>query len=224
MKRARRPPPIIVLDGPAGAGKSCVARELAARIGVPFLDTGAIYRGITWWLEKKGIAPQDGPELKNALQEFALSLSGTRVLVCEHDVTSEIRTARVDQKVSSYAALKGVREVLLNLQREQAVVGLVAEGRDMGTVVFPDADLKIFLTAAPEERAQRRYQERLNKGESADYEGILKQVMERDMLDSTRDLAPLKQAEDAILLDSTGIPFEAVVAKILQIAKERGIQ
>ena len=224
MNRAHHSPPVIVLDGPAGAGKSCVARELAARIGVPFLDTGAIYRGITWWLEKKGIAPQDGPELESALQDFTLSLQGTQVLVCGHDVTSEIRTAWVDEKVSSYAALKGVRGALLSLQREQAAIGLVAEGRDMGTVVFPDADLKIFLTAAPEERAKRRYQERLSKGEPADYEGILKQVVERDALDSTRDLAPLKQAEDAILLDSTGIPFEAVVSKILKIAKERGIR
>jgi cytidylate kinase (EC 2.7.4.14) len=99
----------------------------------------------------------------------------------------------------------------------------VAEGRDMGTIVFPNADLKIFLTASPEERAKRRYQERLDKGESADYEGILKQVIERDNHDSTRNVAPLRQAEDALLLDSTGMPFDVVVAKILQIAKERGV-
>ena len=222
MKQERRFP-VIVLDGPAGAGKSSVARELAARIGVPFLDTGAIYRGITWWLDTKNIAPQDGPELECALRKFSISLPDTRVLVCGVDVTSDIRTPGMDQKVSSYAALEGVRGALLSLQRDQAVLGLVAEGRDMGTVVFPNADLKIFLTASAEERAKRRYRERLDKGESADYEGILKQVIERDYLDSTRKVAPLKQAEDAVLLDSTGMPFDVVVAKILQIAKERGV-
>ena len=222
MKQEHRLP-VIVLDGPAGAGKSSVARELAARIGVPFLDTGAIYRGITWWLDKKSIVPQDGPELECALRTFSVSLPDNRVLVCGVDVTSEIRTPRIDQKVSSFAALKGVRDALLSLQRDQAALGLVAEGRDMGTIVFPNADLKIFLTASPEERAKRRYQERLDKGESADYEGILKQVIERDNHDSTRNVAPLRQAEDALLLDSTGMPFDVVVAKILQIVKERGV-
>lgn len=216
--------PVIVLDGPAGAGKSSVAREVASRIGVPFLDTGAIYRGITWWLEKKGVAPRDGSELESALHDFSLSFEGDRVIVCGQDVTSEIRTARIDERVSAYAALKGVRGALLSLQREQAGAGLVAEGRDMGTVVFPDADVKIFLTAAAEERARRRYRERLDKGESADYQAILKQVIERDALDSTRDLAPLKQAEDAVLLDSTGISLEDVVAEILQIVQGRGMR
>jgi cytidylate kinase len=207
---------VIVLDGPAGAGKSTVAREVARRLGLPFLDTGAIYRAITFVMLRKGIPPLDSRELREALEEFSVSFSGTSVFVGGEDVTEEIRTPDIDANVSPYSALPIVRESLFDIQRRQRENGLVAEGRDMGTVVFPDADLKIFLTASPEERARRRQEERTAKGENADFDEILSLVIERDRIDSTRETAPLKPADDAIIIDSTGIPFEDVVNRVME--------
>jgi len=214
--------PVIVLDGPAGAGKSTVAREVARRLGLPFLDTGAIYRAITLVMQRKGIPPADSDELREALENFSISFSETRVFVGDEDVTDAIRTPDIDAGVSPYSALPAVREALLGFQRSKKTFGLVAEGRDMGTVVFPDADLKIFLTASPEQRAQRRCSERAAKGEPSDYEETLRKVIERDRIDSTRDTAPLKPADDAIQLDTTGMPFEEVVDTIMQYSKVQG--
>ena len=211
---------VIVLDGPAGAGKSTVAREVARRLSLPFLDTGAIYRAIALTMVRVGIPPEDSPALRDALRDFSISFHGGRVVVCGEDVTEAIRTPEVDREVSPYSAIPVVRESLLDIQRGQARDGLVAEGRDMGTVVFPDADLKIFLTATPAARARRRYDERVAKGESADYEEILDAVNRRDKLDSTRDVAPLKPAPDAIIFDSTGFTFDQVVDKILEYASK----
>jgi cytidylate kinase len=208
--------PVVVLDGPAGAGKSTVAREVARRLGLPFLDTGAIYRAITFVMLRDGIPPLDSNELREALERFSVSFSGTRVFVGDEDVTGEIRTPDIDANVSPYSALPIVRESLFDIQRRQKENGLVAEGRDMGTVVFPDADLKIFLTASPEERARRRQEERIAKGENADFDEILSLVLERDRIDSTREAAPLKPADDAIILDSTGMPFEDVVNRVME--------
>ena len=212
--------PVIVLDGPAGAGKSTVAREVARRLGLPFLDTGAIYRTITLVMQRKGIPPADSGELRETLEDFSISFSDTRVFVGDDDVTDAIRTPDIDAGVSPYSALPVVREALLGFQRSKKEFGLVAEGRDMGTVVFPDADLKIFLTASPEQRAQRRCSERAAKGEHTDYEETLKKVMERDSIDLTRDTAPLKPADDAIRLDTTGMPFEEVVSAVMQYSEK----
>jgi cytidylate kinase len=209
---------VIVIDGPAGAGKSTVAREVARRFGLPFLDTGAIYRAITLIMTRDGIPPTDSPELRGKLREFYISFSGVEVFAFGENVTAAIRTPEIDSLVSPYSALPVVRESLLEIQRAQMSRGLVAEGRDMGTVVFPDADVKIFLTASPETRARRRFDERIAKGETADYGEILRQVNERDAIDSTRDIAPLKAAEDAAMLDTTGMSLEDVVSSVIRLA------
>lgn len=212
-------PPVIVLDGPAGAGKSSVAKRVAERLALPFLDTGAIYRAITLAMTREGIPPVDSsPELAGKLRDVFVSFADGRVFLNDEDVTEAIRAPEIDLAVSPYSALPSVRAFLLDIQRNQAKHGLVAEGRDMGTVVFPAADLKIFLTATPEARAERRYRERIARGERADYEEILRQVNRRDEIDSKRDVAPLKRADDAIFLDTTNDSFERVVEIVLEHA------
>lgn len=215
-------PQVIVIDGPAGAGKSSVAREVARRLGLPFLDTGAIYRAITLIMTRDRVPPQDCGELRSRLPSFSVEFVGDgRVIANGEDVTSAIRTPEVDAAVSAYSALPVVREQLLGIQRAQAARGLVAEGRDMGTVVFPNADLKIFMTASPEERALRRCREREAKGEAADYEATLAAIVKRDELDSNRETAPLRPADGAVMLDTTGLAFDAVVERVLALAGER---
>lgn len=209
---------IIVLDGPAGAGKSTVAHEVARRMGLPFLDTGAIYRAITLVLTRDSIPPEDSPELRDRLKDFRITFSDSKVFVGDEDVTEAIRTPEVDRDVSPYSALPVVRDSLLGIQRSQAEGGLVAEGRDMGTVVFPDADLKVFLTASAAARAKRRYDERVAKGEDADYDEILEAVNKRDKYDSKREVAPMKPAKDSIIFDTTDFTLEQVVEKILGYA------
>jgi len=211
-------PLVIVIDGPAGAGKSTVAREAARRLGLPFLDTGAIYRAITWKLLSLSIPPEDTPTLREELGRFTVRFEGARVFVGDIEVTAKIRTPEIDREVSPYSALPPVRESLLQIQRDQAVNGLVAEGRDMGTVVFPGADLKIFLTASPEARAGRRCRERIARGENAELSEVLNQVNRRDEIDSNRAAAPLRRASDAVLLDTTDLAFEQVVDRVLELA------
>ena len=213
---------VITLDGPAGAEKSTAAKEVSGRLGLPFLDTGAIYRAITLVMIKKKIPAEDSPRLRDVLRGFSISFTGDRVLVGEQDVTEAIRTPEIDAHVSAYSALPAVRSALLDIQRSQSRGGLVAEGRDMGTVVFPNAGLKIFLTASPESRARRRYDERVARGEAADYDEILEAVNRRDRLDSERESAPLRQAADAILLDTTDLTFGQVVERILEYAGRVG--
>ena len=213
-------PLLITIDGPAGAGKSTVAKNAAGKLGLPYLDTGAIYRAVTWWLKAANIAPQETVKLEAALKGISVSLSLEGLSVNGRDVTAEIRTSDVDEAVSSYSALKPVRDALLGLQREQASKGLVADGRDMGTVVFPHADLKIFLTADAEERAKRRYKERLDRGEKAEYQEILKYVNERDHYDMNREIAPLRPAPGCVILDSTNMSIEQVTDIIVCLAKE----
>ena len=199
---------VITIDGPAGAGKSTVARIAADKLGLPYLDTGAIYRAVTWRLIQDGTAPDETEKITAALQNISVSLSGGRVLVNGRDVTAEIRRPAIDAAVSSFSALRPVRDALIGFQRGQASEGLVADGRDMGTVVFPDADLKIFLTADAEERARRRYKERVERGENADFDEILKYVNERDLYDMNREIAPLRPAPGCVILDSTKMTIE----------------
>ena len=219
MQTAHTGLPVIVLDGPAGAGKSSAAKSVAHRLGLPFLDTGAIYRAITLIMLREGIPPEESaPGMAELLESFTISFDGGRVVACGEDVTSAIRTEEIDRAVSPYSALPSVRKALLGLQRAQRHSGLVAEGRDMGTEVFPDADLKIFLTAAPEARARRRYDERIARGEDADYEAILSQVNRRDEIDTNRTASPLRQAHDAVYFDTTDCTLEQVIERILEYA------
>lgn len=211
---------IVTIDGPAGAGKSTTAKAVAEKTGLPYLDTGALYRAVAWELDKEGVAPEDGEKIAETLKDFKIEVAGGKVTADGEDVTQAIRTARVDSIVSAYAARPEVRDALAGFQRAQAANGLVADGRDMGTVIFPDAELKIFLTASAEERARRRCAEREAKGESADYDEILKQVIERDRYDMTREIAPLRPAQGCVILDSTDMSAAEVVDAIASLAKE----
>lgn len=211
---------IVTIDGPAGAGKSTTAKAVSEKTGLPYLDTGALYRAVAWKLDKEGVAPEDGEKITETLKDFKIEVAGGKVTADGEDVTRAIRTARVDSIVSAYAARPEVRDALTGFQRAQAANGLVADGRDMGTVIFPDAELKIFLTASAEERARRRCAEREAKGESADYDEILKQVIERDRYDMTREIAPLRPAQGCVILDSTDMSAAEVVDAIASLAKE----
>lgn len=217
---------VVTIDGPAGAGKSTVARRLARSLGIHYLDTGAIYRAVALVLEESEIQPQDHSFIKEALEKIQVELHDGAVLVNGLDVSAEIRTPEVEHIVSAYSALEEVREALLGLQRDQARFGsLVAEGRDLGSVVFPDASLKFFLTASPEARARRRAAEREAKGEPMPYEEVLAAIKERDRFDSARAVAPLRQPEGAVVVDSSNMSEDQTAAHIETIVRaaiERG--
>ena len=214
---------IIAIDGPAGAGKSTVSKKVASELGLNFLDTGALYRALAYSLDSNGIPPAPGDRLNDELKKLDVQLSGGAVLVNGTDVSKEIRTSHVDEIVSPYSALSQLRAHLLDLQRRQAIYGkgVVAEGRDIGSVVFPEADVKIFLTASAEERAMRRYKERVAKGEEPVYDEILLSVKERDRIDSTREAAPLIKPEGAHLIDSSDLTEQQVVEEIVHIALKK---
>lgn len=210
---------VITIDGPAGAGKSTVAKKVAAGLGVSYLDSGAIYRAITWYMLRAGIPAEESGALEAALGSLLLEITKNGISVNGRDVSKEIRTPEIDKNVSPYSALKIVRNSILDIQRAQGKNGIVADGRDMGTVVYPDADLKIFLTAGAEERAKRRYEERIAKGEPADYEQILEQVKARDEYDMNRETAPLRPAENCVVIDSTQMNADEVASAIAQLAR-----
>ncbi len=205
-------PFVVTIDGPAGAGKSSVAKRLARRLSVRYLDTGAIYRAIALFLDRRSIPPEDSEALRTALKGISIELRDGAVLLDGEDVGTEIRTPRVDGIVSAYSALGCVREALLELQRRQEQYGsLVVEGRDVGSVVFPEAPLKFFMTASPEARARRRCLELQGRGESVSYETVLSQIRERDRIDSTREIAPLTRPEDAVLVDTSEMTEDEVL-------------
>ena len=195
---------VIAIDGPAGAGKSTVAKKVASELGIRYLDTGALYRALAFFLDRLSIPAEESEVLSKALSHVAVDICDSKVLLNDEDVSSFIRTPKVDKIASLYSALPTVREKLLSLQREQALKGgLVADGRDMGTVVFPYAPVKIFLTARAEVRAKRRFDELTERGLEVDYSKILEEIKQRDEADAHRAIAPLKQAADAVLVDST---------------------
>ena len=174
---------IITIDGPAGAGKSSVSKAVARELGINYLDTGAIYRAIALILYESEVRAVDDYIMREALSKIKIELRGKEVLVNDFDVTGEIRTPMVDELASMYSAVPSVRKALLSLQKEQEKHGsFVAEGRDVGSVVFPEAKVKFFLTASPEARAKRRYAERISKGKPADYDEILKAIIERGIV------------------------------------------
>ena len=211
---------VITIDGPAGAGKSSVAKNVARELGINYLDTGAIYRAIALILAEAEIKPGNDEYLREALGEIRVELRDGKVLVNDFDVSGEIRTPEVDELASVYSALPVVRQALLGLQQEQEKHGsIVAEGRDVGSVVFPDALVKIFLTASPEARAKRRYSERISKGKPADYDAILAAIVERDKNDSTRAASPLTVPEGAVYLDTSDMTEQQVTQFIIEHVK-----
>ncbi len=215
----------IAIDGPAGAGKSSIARAASERLGFLYVDTGALYRTVALGALKQGLTPEDTEEIIALLPELDVALKFVdgeqRVFLNGEDVSEDIRLPEVSGAASTVSAIPKVREFLFDLQQDLARKNdVLMDGRDIGTVVLPDAQLKIFLTATPEERARRRY-EQLKDKEGITYEDVLKDLNQRDYNDSHRAIAPLKQAEDAVLLDTTNMSFEEVVEAILTLAKER---
>ncbi|MCR5346473.1 MAG: (d)CMP kinase [Fretibacterium sp.] len=212
---------VITIDGPAGAGKSSVAKRLAQLLGIHYLDTGAIYRAIALVLAEAGIRPEESESLKKALPDIKIELRGETVLANGDDVSREIRTPKADRLSSVYSALPSVRQALLGLQRDQEKYGsLVVEGRDEGSVVFPKAPLKFFLTATPEARARRRCLERERRGEPVDYGEVLASIRERDTADSSRDVSPLVQPEGAVRVDTSDMTEDEVVELLLNHVRE----
>jgi CMP/dCMP kinase len=218
--------PVVAIDGPAGAGKSTVARRLAARLGFTLVDTGALYRSVALAALRVGVAWDDEDGVTAVAQRIVASRGlellpdkekGVRVRLDDEEVSDAIRVANMGMGASRVSAIAGVREALFQLQRlagEQG--GVVLEGRDIGTVVFPDAEVKFFLTASPEVRARRRYDELIERGQRVDYDATLEEVRARDQQDTTRLIAPLRQAEDATLIDSSTRAIDDVVEEMAQ--------
>jgi cytidylate kinase len=224
---ARSKPFVVAIDGPAGAGKSTVAKKLAARLGYAFLDTGAIYRAVALEARRRGIDWADAEAVARVAQAIDIAFQPrgevNTVLVDGQDVTREIRTPEMSDGASKVSAHGPVRAALLDLQRRVAASGsIVAEGRDTGTVVFPDAAAKFFLTASPEERARRRSEELAAAGRPADPAAVLQDIVERDQRDSSRAVAPLRRAEDAIEIDSGGLTPDQVVQRMAEVVASRG--
>lgn len=216
----------VAIDGPAGAGKSTVARRVADGLGYLYIDTGAMYRAVTWLVLTKNINLQDLEAITNAIAQADISLkpgsktSGGRVCVFVngHDVTTEIRTLPVTRLVSPVSAIAGVRQHLLTKQQQLADAGgVIMDGRDIGTVVLPNADIKIFLTASAHVRATRRLKELQELGQEADYDSLLQEIKDRDDQDSSRTIAPLRQAQDAIVIHTDNMTIEEVVDKIMKL-------
>jgi cytidylate kinase len=213
--------PVVAIDGPAGAGKSTVARRLAARLGFTLVDTGALYRAVALASRRAGVAWDDEHAVVDvaarivaarALELLPDAEKGVRVLLDGEDVSDAIRAADMGMGASRVSAIGGVRDALLSLQRQAGEHGgVVLEGRDIGTVVFPDAEVKFFLTASPDVRAKRRYDELVARGERVDYEATLEEVRARDRQDTMRSIAPLRQANDASLIDSSGRGIDELV-------------
>ena len=216
----------IALDGPSGAGKSTIARALAQRLGVTYLDTGAMYRAVALYVLNAGAQPGAKDQVIPLLDEIDIEIrftdAGQRVLLNGQDVSEAIRENPVSPAASQVAAIPEVRERLVAMQREMASRrSVVMDGRDIGTAVLPDATLKIFLTASAHERARRRFEELKQKGEEVEFEALQRQMLERDYNDSHRAASPLRRAEDAVKLDSTGMDIEQVVEAAEALLREK---
>ena len=217
----------IAIDGPSGAGQSTQAKRLAQELGFLYVDTGAIYRTVGLAAVRRGIDPSDADGVAPMLPELTITMGYgedglQRMYLDGEDVTAAIRQNEVSACASKVAVLPVVRDFLMEMQRRTArELDVIMDGRDMGTVVLPQADQKIFLTAAPEARAERRYRELLERGQEADFDRVLREVVERDRRDSERETAPLKQAEDAVLADTTGLDLEESFQLLLGLIRDR---
>ena len=217
---------IVAIDGPAGAGKSTVAKRLAKELGYTYMDTGAMYRAFAWRVMEQGMDLSDERELRRVLQETNIELvehyGRTGVLLNGVDVTDRIRTPELSQLASRVSTSKIVRERMVELQRAMGSQGgVVAEGRDIGTVVFPDAEVKIYLDASSQERARRRFEELRGQEGRATMEKTVSEMEERDRRDKERDIAPLRKAEDALVIDSTDSAVDGVMERIMQEIKKK---
>ena len=217
----------VAIDGPAGAGKSTIARRLAGELGYRYVDTGAIYRTVAYFMDLWGVSPKDVDGVNRYIDELTIGIEyddeGIQHMIMNGmDVTADIRTQEIGQKASLISAHAVVRDVLLDMQREMAEqYDVVMDGRDIGSVVLPKATVKIFLTASPEVRARRRYKELLEKGQKAKYEQVLKEVQQRDYQDTHREIAPLKMCRDSVKVDTSDMTFEESVAAIRKIIEEK---
>ena len=217
----------IAIDGPSGAGKSTIAKRIAHDLSIIYVDTGAMYRCIGLYALRQGIDPHDQNRVVPCLTGIQLHttydpVSGQRIFLNGEDVSQEIRTPEASMAASDVSAMPPVRAFLLKLQQQMAASqSLIMDGRDIGTVVIPDAELKIFLTASSESRAKRRYLEYLQKGQPQNYEDVLQDILHRDQQDSTRAAAPLRMASDAVRIDSTNLTFEETVTAIKELIEQR---
>lgn len=222
------PGEVITIDGPAGSGKSTISRALARILGFLYLDTGAMYRSVALAARRYGVGKDDRDGLSKLCKCLPLSFDTSRIppviLLGGEDISAAIRSPEMDLLSSDISAVPEVREALRDLQRKIALGrDVVAEGRDMGTVVFPSARHKFFLTAAPEIRAQRRYAERLLRGESTDKDTVVRQLVQRDRQDETRQIAPLRPAREALIIDTTSMTIDEVLDEITSKLRDRGL-
>lgn len=216
----------VAIDGPSGAGKSTIAKAAAKALGFVYLDTGAIYRTVAWHITMLGIGPRDTDHVPMLLGDANIEIDfredGQHMILNGKDISGEIRTPEISACASLVAQQACVRDFLLDLQRDLAKKhNIIMDGRDIGTVVLPNASLKIFLTATPEKRAQRRYEEYLQKGRKADYQEVLEDQKKRDYEDTHRKLAPLKQAKDAVLVDTSELSLQESIDAVVALMREK---
>ncbi|WP_313916109.1 (d)CMP kinase [Tahibacter sp.] len=224
MSRSDKPVPVLTIDGPSGSGKGTIARIVAERLGWHLLDSGALYRAVGYAASMAGLDLSDTEAMTRCAETTKITFRDpkdgreTRVYVNSHDSTDDLRTETVGAVASAIAAIPSVRAALVDKQLSfRRLPGLVADGRDMGTVIFPDAGVKVFLTASAEERAKRRYKQLKDKGLAVTLASLLREIEARDARDAARPVAPLKPALDAVLIDSTGMPVDVVVDKVLSL-------
>ncbi|MBQ6997496.1 MAG: (d)CMP kinase [Oscillospiraceae bacterium] len=217
----------IAIDGPAGAGKSTIAKRLAKELGFQYVDTGALYRTVAYFLDLLGISPKDVDGVERYIDELTVQIEydedgAQHMIMNGMDVSKDIRTQDISQKASLVSAHAVVREALLDMQRDVAKnYNVIMDGRDIGTVVLPNADVKIFLTASAEVRAKRRTDELQSKGQSADFATVLKEIQQRDYQDTHRPIAPLKMAKDSVKLDTSELDIDGVVAAMREIIAQK---
>ena len=218
---------VIAMDGPSGTGKSTVSRRLAAALDARYLDTGAMYRVATVWVLRAGVDPTDAGKVAEVVATLPLDIgtdpAAEAVTMGGEDVSSEIRGAAVTKAVSAVSAVPSVRELLVQMQRDIAASAprIVVEGRDIGTVVLQNADVKVFLAATPEARADRRNKQNVEEGRGDDYDAVLADVQRRDHADSTRAVSPLRPAEDSVIVDTSDLGMDGVIAALLQVVQDR---